>query len=819
MVKHYLPRSRPYLYAVAATAATTVLVHSGLAAQGPLATLVWNLYLIPIAALAYWWGLEAGLVAAVLSLVALSPLLLPALLLHGISLETVSQCATMALFLAFPVAIDSVSSPWRQQARLEEALSRVEALAREFNATLDLDRVLDLVLSRGIELTDADFGVIALWDEERGQFRPRLARGKGEGSTPDHALGAAEEWLHRAMESGEILREEGRPLRRDAASPARICLPIRRAAQTVGGIYLEAGRASFSSSDASFLAHLVELAAKAIENARLYAESVARTRDVERLLGVSRIVSSTLDLDEVLRILAATMVDSLQAAYCHISLLDENGEMLAIKASATASDRPIGPAGVHEFSLDRAPRFSEVVRTGRPLLVRQDLPETAFDPDELRLAADESIRSALLVPLSVKERTLGVVAVGEHRRWDRSPITPEKVSLCQAMASQAAIAVENARLFQAVAEDRQRSRHILEGIADGVYTTDRERKIVTFNRAAERITGWKREEAIGRFCCDVMCPPPEGETPSCRGNCPLLQSMTGHTAVTVGPVVWEASRRNSRLLQVACSAAPLGEAGGEALGTVSIFRDVTREAELDQMKSDFVSMVSHELRSPLASMVAASDVLRRNLEAPQRDRLLNVIRVQGMRLGDFVEDVMNVSRMDRGVLELNLETLPIVPIVKRAIAVAQATTDRHALHLTAEEEIPLVIADGSRMEIVIGNLLRNAISYSHDGGAVTVEVHSSGDEVAISVLDEGIGIPADHLDRIFDRFARVDEGDARTVYGHGLGLYIARGIVERHGGRIWVESEVGKGSRFTFTLPALRDATAAAVERKDHGER
>jgi signal transduction histidine kinase len=247
---------------------------------------------------------------------------------------------------------------------------------------------------------------------------------------------------------------------------------------------------------------------------------------------------------------------------------------------------------------------------------------------------------------------------------------------------------------------------------------------------------------------------------------------------------------------------------------VVVFRDVTPEVELDRLKSDFVSMVSHEICSPLASITAAAEALTRRLEDPVSGDgcmdLASLIRAQTLRLGNFVEDVLQVSRLDMGTLELKVEPVPVLPVLKHAITIAQAITSRHTITLKAEPGLPLAVADAGMLGIVLGNLLRNAVNYAPGGGPVTVEAHSSGHDITISVQDEGMGIPEGQLDRIFDRFSRLDNADSRKTYGHGLGLYIARGIVERHGGRIWVQSEAGWGTCFSFTIPAFLDGADSA---------
>ncbi len=725
------------------------------------------------------------------------------------------------------VAINSASlygKANRELARRLAEQSSLQALAKEFNATLELDQVLEVVLGQCVHLTAADTGAVALWESAGEDSQPSIVRSIVRGVVAEELPSAAAETMRRVIAGGEALLELAHTAAKQAGTPwarARLCVPIRRGTRAIGAIYLEADRPGvFLQAHLRFINLLAEHAAIALENARLYDETKNRARELQLLLDVSSIVSASLDVDEVLHRLADKFVSALQVAFCHIALLDEEGQRLVIRASATPPSRTNVIAAIaSEFPLAMAPRFAQVLLGGRPLLVQQSVPETAFSADELRLVADAMTQSALLVPLVVGERTLGVITLGEHRHWGRSPITTEKIDLCLAMAAQAAIAIENAQLFKVVAEDRRRTQHILASIADGVLTTDRELRILTFNPAAQKITGWQVHEVLGRDCCTMVCRRPAGDDEACRKECPLVQSLQSGETRSFGPIAWEGSGRLSGRLQVAGSIAPLKDGEGEVVGTVAIFRDVTREAELDRLKGDFVSMVSHEIRSPLASISAAADLLGRGLGGERTAEMLELIRTQSLHLGSFVEDVLNVSRLDSGALELHIEPTPILPLLRRTIALAQATTNRHTIKLATRSLRPFfVLADASKIEVVVGNLLRNAINYSPDGGSITVGVVVNGQETVVSVKDEGIGIPADRLERIFERFMRVDDGDAKTVYGHGLGLYIARGIVERHGGRIWVESQLGRGSCFYFTLPTFRPLVREGSEDLDEEE-
>jgi signal transduction histidine kinase len=183
---------------------------------------------------------------------------------------------------------------------------------------------------------------------------------------------------------------------------------------------------------------------------------------------------------------------------------------------------------------------------------------------------------------------------------------------------------------------------------------------------------------------------------------------------------------------------------------------------------------------------------------------LHIARTNAQRLNHLIENILNVSHIEAGQMRVQLEPLTLLPLVRHAIQVVQAQTDRHHISLRAPGTLPFVEADKSKLEIVLNNLLTNAVRYSPRGGRILVRIEQTQpSEVTISVIDEGIGIPKSHLDKLFTRFYRVDTSDGRDVYGHGLGLYISRNLVELQGGRIWVRSQEGRGSCFSFTLAAI----------------
>jgi signal transduction histidine kinase len=227
-----------------------------------------------------------------------------------------------------------------------------------------------------------------------------------------------------------------------------------------------------------------------------------------------------------------------------------------------------------------------------------------------------------------------------------------------------------------------------------------------------------------------------------------------------------------------------------------------RLAELDRLKSDFVSMVSHELRTPLGLIKGyTGTLLQQDLDAATREEFLRVIDEETDRLTELVTNLLDMSRIEAGTLRVDRQPIQLDGLVRASADRLRTREPGRALEVDLPERLPLVLADERRITQVLDNLLTNAVRYSAPDTTIKLAASSSKGHVEVAVADQGVGIPSDKRDQVFEKFFRVDSSDTRGFAGTGLGLAICRGIVNAHGGAIWVDSEEGRGSTFTFSLP------------------
>lgn len=349
---------------------------------------------------------------------------------------------------------------------------------------------------------------------------------------------------------------------------------------------------------------------------------------------------------------------------------------------------------------------------------------------------------------------------------------------------------------------------VIASIADGVLVTDAEGRIILDNAASRRLTG----QAQSAVSFDLEAQVEEhglrasDGTPIPPAELPLGRAVRGETVTEQVLIVRRADTGEDRFLM--CSSAPVRAGSGAITGAVAVFRDITEMKQVDQMKDEFVSIAAHELRTPLTAIKGYAELLERRMsmqEGRESDRRsLGVIRKQTERLTSLVNEMLDVSRIEAGRLQLNTELFDLSALVGEVVNNMRVSSEAHLLSLAAKPGIK-VNGDTARIEQVLLNLITNAITYSPEGGDVDVRVWEEDGAALVSVRDEGVGIASDELPHLFDRFYRAPRAGVMRSGGMGLGLYICREIVARHGGTIRAESVEGVGSTFTFSLPLAQN--------------
>jgi len=374
-----------------------------------------------------------------------------------------------------------------------------------------------------------------------------------------------------------------------------------------------------------------------------------------------------------------------------------------------------------------------------------------------------------------------------------------------------AAGLRSALKSQSLVKEQRRLAAIFQQSAEGILTVDTALRIIDFNPAMERLTGWRESEVLGRFYFEVLRPKDrQGNELGLQGS-PILQAFAGQSVVNREMVI---AARDGQHFDVSVTAACVRSSKGEPTSGILTVRDVTREREEEEKRSTFISVISHELQTPIAIIKGYASTLARTDAkfdaAALRSRLL-AMEEEADRLNKLVGNLLYASRIQAGGLQMDIAPLDLANLVQKVAHRLQVKSPGVTIRVNVPANLPAVMADRDRIEEVLQNLLDNAVKYSPDKHEVTVACRATGDEVIVSVSDTGMGIYVRDQERIFDRFQRAGDSITLSTQGVGLGLYICRAIVEAHGGHIWVQSALHQGSTFSFSLPREEKARLPMV--------
>lgn len=706
------------------------------------------------------------------------------------------------------------------------------------NSTLDKDTILNLICRESLRIFNVDGAYI--WQYEDGEFLGSAAKGHGENEFDNVIISGDDDKsfiAHLAKTKSatyinKIDEDEQFELRlpRSEEIKAVLGVPLEQEGHVIGTILLvdKNNADRFTYQDVTRATTFGVQVAIAIQNAKLFEELRSLNEDlddrvairtqelheesnrVKILLRITSELSASLDQDRVLTLALNLVNEVVNATDGVILLVDpESGEF--IFRSSLNSKSPISPKGIPSGMQSNEGLAGWILENRTAVIV----PDTAKDSRWVNRETSSDHRAALGVPLISNEEVIGVLMMFHV---EAHAFTMQQLDLVEAAAIQVANAINNASLYELIFDQAEQLgamlrseiiqkanlQAIVESIADGVIVADNQNTIEMANIPASTILDIPRDQLIGKQINELL-------------------GVYGHFGESWIETISDWAVHVEKLEQwtyladqlhiedkfISVHLSPV-LSDGHFFGTVSIFRDITKEVEVDRLKSEFVSTVSHELRTPMTSIKGYADLMLMGAAGSLTDpqiRYMQVIKNNADRLHMLVNDLLNISRIETGKTTLDLRPLDIPQIVNQVLEHLNGRIQHENKNLNIHNDIapalPLVNADHARVTQILTNLLDNAFNYTPENGDIIIQVRATDNHVFISITDTGIGISEDNQDKIFDRFFRSDDPDVQKVPGTGLGLAIVQSLIEMHGGHLQLESEIGKGSTFTFNLPVL----------------
>jgi len=724
------------------------------------------------------------------------------------------------------IALDNARLYAETQERARR-LALLHEISMAVNASLDLTVTLTTACRELVKhFPDCDHSGVLLFDEAYtygtviAEFPDQNAVGariavEGNPSTQQVIETAQPLAIYDAQH--DPLMEPSHEVMRSLGVQSILIVPLLVEGRAIGTVGLDALTTShhFAPAEIALAQTIAAQLAMAVTNARLFGETERRVAELATLTDVGQALSSTLRVDEVLQLIYEQTRRVMYAENMIIMLYDQEHHEIVCGFSNNPDDVAPGARFPGDAGLT-----GHIIERGASLLLYSDEAERERGLESIGMPSS----SWLGVPMLAGDRVLGVIIV-QHYTTPHIYDESHQV-LLETIASQAAIAIQNAYLFEEIQREKQYSESLILNSPIAIVVEDSDHKIVTWNPAAEKLFGYAQAEAIGRDIDDLI------STGATR-----VEALAYTRQVIEGNVVravTQRSRQDGTLVDVELLGVPLFVVG-ERAGSLVIYHDITElqrarhEAEAaNRAKSAFLATMSHEIRTPMNAVIGMTSLLLdTDLTAEQRE-FTQTIRVSGDALLTIINDVLDFSKIEAGRMDLESQPFDLRECVESAIDLFTTEAAEKGLEMAylIDDQTPAaIVGDVTRLRQVLINLIGNAIKFT-ERGEVVVEV--KGKEYAVgsqgtdlssehppsppsprsmsllhfSIRDTGIGIPPDRMDRLFQSFSQVDTSTTRRYGGTGLGLAISKRLCELMGGTMWVESKVGVGSTFHFTIQA-----------------
>lgn len=539
-----------------------------------------------------------------------------------------------------------------------------------------------------------------------------------------------------------------------------------------------------SAQNEELLAQQDELQAQQSELEEALEMTQKRELDLKLRNDLVEGLANSLDKQAVLMSIVKTMCDVINADKGIVVLLDKGHDHAYFGISKQESRQFIQ-------NLDSG-LITKVILTKKTYTIKRDC-----NVDELAYHATKSYCFDLYIP--VLSSSGSVEAIMMYSRFS-DPFDELELDEYEALSKQVAISLDKIKIFEQSEEERLLVQDIFDNIKEGIQLVDTKGSVIQINKKLSDMIQSDSDSIIQNSYEDWL-KKLSGSVENKHDLKKFFDRVLVDGKFDDPSFVYHQQSPTKRVVQVYCE--PLTRKG-DTFGTVIVHRDITKEYEVDLMKSEFVSTVSHELRTPLASVLGFTELmLNKELKPERQKKYLTTIYQEAKRLTALINDFLDVQRMEAGKQTYDKRYDDILPLLTSIVETNQINSPNHTIHVDSRTSNTMVLGDKDKIGQVFNNLINNAIKYSPDGGNIYVDIFEEGPNLKIAIKDEGLGIPADAIEKLFTKFYRVDNTDRRRIGGTGLGLAIVKEIMKAHDGEISVQSEPKEGSTFTVSFPIV----------------
>jgi PAS domain S-box-containing protein len=677
-----------------------------------------------------------------------------------------------------------------------QQLAILEAVGRRLMANFETDQIFTIILDYAQEFTKSPWGFLCLYHPQEDLLEVKAKNGYSftsitwpvSESPTGHTIR-----LRQAVNIPDVSGDSQYRDFTDGQAKSQLSVPLIYEDQVKGLITLESPHLNaYGENDVRLVTQLANYASLAINNAQLYSEAQRRLREQSTLYVVTSHLASSMELENLERVVIEAIQSAVQPTVVGIYLWDEAEQIYNL--THTSHDVEI-PSNIMPDI------FEQLV----PISLNIDILKVPSSVPELNqlFAQQESLR-AFVIPLETKKQKLGAILLQLPR--ERS-LQPNHLQLLQAITAQATIALQNALLFADVLNARERLSTILNFIEEGILVVDTRGLIVLANQPVTKFTGQEISELIGTRLIElpVYALKIVGYTPNTASE--MVQKLErGQGVESPKSTLVLDEVKPERVLER--SATTVWSHGGRVIGVMMVLRDMTEEHQIQMARETITETLIHDLRSPISAVMSALEILSETVQVDQtQDELVNqALRVAQRgteRVFRLVNSLLEIARMQSGEIELEIRNFSLRELIDQVFSDHSIQASEYGIFLSNEvpTDLPDAVGDYGKIERVISNLVDNALKFTPAGGKIRITGEElSSHELIVRVSDNGPGVPEEFREKIFERFSQVPDQSSRRR-GSGLGLTFCRLVAEAHGGKIWVEPNTPFGSSFVFTLP------------------